>query len=60
MLKLVYEDNTKGFNKTELLESIHLKHHGKGYLIIKKLSEGVFLNKAGNKIKIFLRTKNGH
>lgn len=59
MLKLLYEDNTNGFNKQGISNAIHLKYHGKGYQIIKKLSDAVFLNKTGNKIKIFIRTKDG-
>ncbi|GAX87056.1 conserved hypothetical protein [Lebetimonas natsushimae] len=59
MLKLLYEDDTKGFNKHDISNALHLKYHGKGYKIIKNLSDAVFINKTGNKIKIFIRNDNG-
>ncbi|WP_024789795.1 SpoIIE family protein phosphatase [Lebetimonas sp. JH292] len=55
MLKLLYEDDTEGFERKNLSNALHLKHHGKGFKIIRNLSDGVFLNEKGNKIKIFLK-----
>jgi hypothetical protein len=55
MLKLIYEDTTKGFDKKSISDALHLKYHGKGYKIIKNLSDSIFINKQGNKIKIFIR-----
>jgi hypothetical protein len=57
MLKLLYKDNTGGFERTKLSNSLYLKHHGKGFKIIRNLSDGVFINEKGNKIKIFLKDK---
>jgi hypothetical protein len=58
MIKLLYEDTTDGFDKKSISNALHLKYHGKGYRIIKKLSNAIFINKNANKIKIFIKVDN--
>ncbi len=55
LVKLTYEENSKGFDVNILKDLYDAKYHGKGIKIIKLLSEGLFFNETGNKIKIFLK-----
>ena len=55
IIKIVYKENSKGFDINILKDLQNVKYHGKGIKIIKFLSEGVFFNYKGNKIKIFLK-----
>lgn len=54
-IKIIYEEHTKGFD-INILDEINInKYHGRGIKIIKNLSEGIFFNPKGNKLKIFLK-----
>ncbi|GAB6044407.1 fused response regulator/phosphatase [Caminibacter profundus] len=55
LIKLLFEEDSKGFD-INILNDINIcKYHGRGIKIIKSLSEGLFFNHKGNKIKIFLK-----
>ena len=57
IIKIVYKENSKGFDVNILKDLYKAKYHGKGIKIIKFLSEGVFFNYKGNEIKIFIKEK---
>jgi len=53
--KILYKENSTGFDVNVLKDLYDAKYHGKGIKIIKFLSEGVFFNYKGSEIKIFLK-----
>ena len=57
-IKIVYKDETKGFDLSKLNSRLLKKYHGRGLKIIKKLSNAIFYNEKGNEIQIFIRKDN--
>lgn len=57
-IKMLYEENSNGFDLNILKNMYSKKYHGRGVKMVKKLCDGIFYNYKGNKIKIFLRSKN--
>ena len=54
-LKIEYQDNTEGFDVQKIKDAFYKNYHGRGIKIIKHLSYGLFFNKKGTAIKIFLK-----
>jgi len=56
-IKFIYEEDSHGFDLNVLNELVFSKYHGRGLKIVRNLSEALFFNRKGNKLKIFLKDK---
>ncbi len=56
-IRIDYEDNTSGFDVQTIKDAYYQKYHGRGIKIIKHLSHGLFFNKKGTAVKIFLKVE---
>jgi len=49
-------DNGKGFDVSQILKSEWFnKYHGRGIKMLKKLSDGIYYNQKGNRVKLYFR-----
>jgi DNA-binding NarL/FixJ family response regulator len=54
-IKIDYSDTTEGFDVQTIKDAYYKKYHGRGIKIIKHFAEGLFFNKKGTAIKIFIK-----
>jgi len=52
------EDNGNGFNVSKILKSEWFnKYHGRGIKMLKKLSDGLYYNQKGNRVKLYFNLR---